>query len=162
MLLLSCMLLLANHYELLCIKNNKERFQKLYTALNKHSKDAILIGMEDTEHYHFSIESSLLAEGYKVALINPIITKNLRKASLKTIKGHKENAILIRKALLGKDCYRTLSIQDKKLKKAKEYPHYRTQLTIEMNRKNISFEDTLISFFLNLIHYSRMNTLLLM
>lgn len=55
--------------------------------------------MEDTGHYNFAIESSLLAEGYKVALINPITTKSLRKASLKSVKSDKEDALLITKAL---------------------------------------------------------------
>lgn len=115
-------------------KNNKEGFKKLFNELNKYSKNELLIGMEDTGHYNFAIESSLLANGYKVALINPITTKNLRKASLKTIKSDKEDAILITKALLDKDYYRVISIQDEKLKQAKELTRYRAQLMIEMNR----------------------------
>lgn len=116
------------------LKNNKEGFKKLFNELNKYSKNELLIGMEDTGHYNFAIESSLLANGYKVALINPITTKNLRKASLKTIKSDKEDAILITKALLDKDYYRVISIQDEKLKQAKELTRYRAQLMIEMNR----------------------------
>ena len=116
-------------------KNNKDGFQKFYDELNKYTQDELLIGMEDTGHYNFAIESCLLAKGYKVALINPITTKNLRKASLKTVKSDKEDAILITKALLDKDYYRIISIQDEKLKEAKELTRYRTQLTIEMNRK---------------------------
>ncbi|MGM9877996.1 MAG: IS110 family transposase, partial [Bacilli bacterium] len=115
--------------------NNKEGFNELYAELNKYPKDEILIGMEDTGHYNFAIESNLLSEGYKVALINPITTKNLRKASLKTIKSDKKDAILIAKTLLDKDYYRIISIQDDKLNQAKELTRYRTQLTIEMNRK---------------------------
>ena len=116
-------------------KNNKEGFKKLYTELNKYSKNELLIGMEDTGHYNFAIESSLLAEGYKVALINPITTKSLRKASLKSVKSDKEDALLITKALLDKAYYRIISIQDEKLTEAKELTRYRTQLTLEMNRK---------------------------
>ena len=116
-------------------KNNKEGFKELYTELNKYSKNELLIGMEDTGHYNFAIESSLLAEGYKVALINPITTKSLRKASLKSVKSDKEDALLITKALLDKAYYRIISIQDEKLKEAKELTRYRTQLTLEMNRK---------------------------
>ena len=112
-------------------KNNKEGFKKLYTELNKYSKNELLIGMEDTGHYNFAIESSLLAEGYKVALINPITTKSLRKASLKSVKSDKEDALLITKALLDKAYYRIISIQDEKLKEAKELTRYRTQLTLE-------------------------------
>ena len=116
-------------------KNNKEGFKKLYTELNNYSKNELLTGMEDTGLYNFAIESSLLAEGYKVALINPITTKSLRKASLKSVKSDKEDALLITKALLDKAYYRIISIQDEKLKEAKELTRYRTQLTLEMNRK---------------------------
>lgn len=80
-------------------KNNKNGFQKLYKELNKYAKVELLIGMEDTGHYNFAIESSLLAEGYHVALINPITAKNFRKATLKSVKIDKEDAFLITKAL---------------------------------------------------------------
>lgn len=53
--------------------NNENGFQKLYIELNKYAKDELLIGMEDTGHYNFVIESSLLAEGYTVALINLLL-----------------------------------------------------------------------------------------
>ena len=125
---------------LIFFKNNKNGFQKLYKELNKYAKDELLIGMEDTGHYNFAIESSLLAEGYHVALINPITTKNLRKATLKSVKSDKEDASLITKALLDKDYYRIISIQDKKLNQAKKLTRYRTQLTIEMNRKKNVFQ----------------------
>ena len=95
-------------------KTIKKRFQKLYTELNKYAKNELLIGMEDTGHYNFTLESSLLAEGYKVALINPITTKNLRKATLKSVKSDKEDALLITKALSDKDYYRIISIRDEK------------------------------------------------
>ena len=116
-------------------KNNKNGFQKLFNELNKYAKDELLIGMEDTGHYNFIIETSLLTEGYKIALINPITTKNLRKASLKSVKSDKEDALLIAKTLLDKDYYRIISIRDENLNAAKELTRYRTQLTIDMNRK---------------------------
>ena len=47
--------------------------------LKSYPKDHLLIGMEDTGHYNFDIETNLLAKGYKVALINPITTRTLEK-----------------------------------------------------------------------------------
>lgn len=116
-------------------KNNKEGFDKLYKELNKYSKDDLLIGMEDTGHYNFNIQNSLLSEGFKVALINPITTKSLRKASLKSAKTDKHDSILIAKALLDKDYYRVLSISNDNLNKAKELTRYRLQLSVDLNRK---------------------------
>lgn len=116
-------------------KNNEEGFNKLINELNKHSKEELLIGMEDTGHYNFAIQYRLLVEGYKVAMINPITTKNLRKASLKTVKSDKEDAILISKTLLDKDYYRIVSIKSEKINEARELTRYRIQLTKEMNQK---------------------------
>lgn len=116
-------------------KNNKEGFNKLFNELDKYSKDEILIGMEDTGHYNFALQNKLLIEYYKVAMINPITTKNLRKASLKTVKSDKEDAILIAKTLLNKDYYRIVSIKDEKIAQARELTRYRHQLTFEINRK---------------------------
>lgn len=82
--------------------------------------------MEDTGHYNFFIKNFLLTNGYKVVLINPLTTKNLRKATLKSVKSDKEDAILITKALLDIDYYRIASIQEEKLSEAKELTHYRT------------------------------------
>lgn len=48
-------------------------FKNFMTNLKKYTQDELLIGMEDTGHYNFAIKSCLLAKGYKVALINPIL-----------------------------------------------------------------------------------------
>ncbi len=39
----------------------------------------ILIGMEDTGHYHFALLKNLLDNHYSVALINPVTTDLTRK-----------------------------------------------------------------------------------
>lgn len=106
-----------------------------FDELKKYSKDDLLVGMEDTGHYNFAIQNNLLTEGYNVALINPITTKNLRKASLKTVKSDKEDSILIAKTLLDKDYYRIVSIKDEKISEARELTRYHIQLTKELNQK---------------------------
>ena len=116
-------------------KNNEEGFAKLFDELKKYSKDELLIGMEDTGHYCFNIQNALLIDGYKVAMINPITTKNLRKASLKTVKSDKEDSMLITKALLDKDYYRIISLKEENIADARELTRYRHQLTKELNQK---------------------------
>lgn len=60
-------------------ENNKGGFDQLIQKLKPYSKDELLIGMEDTGHYHFALLKYLLEKQYTVALINPITTDLTRK-----------------------------------------------------------------------------------
>lgn len=60
-------------------KNNQEGFNFLIQALAPYDKDSILIGMEDTGHYHFALLKYLLSKHFNVAMINPIATDLTRK-----------------------------------------------------------------------------------
>ena len=59
--------------------NNKEGFDFLINSLKPYSKKSILLGMEDTGHYHVALLKFLLSNGYTVALINPKTTELTRK-----------------------------------------------------------------------------------
>lgn len=59
--------------------NDKDGYEKLIQSFKSHSKSNILIGMEDTGHYHFTLLKYLLSKHYNVALINPVATDMLRK-----------------------------------------------------------------------------------
>ena len=59
--------------------NNKDGFDFLIQKLKPYSKDSVLIGMEDTGHYHFSLLKYLLDNHFTVALINPKTTDFTRK-----------------------------------------------------------------------------------
>lgn len=59
--------------------NNQEGFRFLIKKLNSYSKSDLLIGMEDTGHYHFALLKYLLDIRYTVALINPTTTDLTRK-----------------------------------------------------------------------------------
>lgn len=61
------------------IKNNKEGFDFLHYKLKSYKKEEMMIGMEDTGHYHFALLKDLLSHKYKVALINPTVTDMQRK-----------------------------------------------------------------------------------
>lgn len=68
------------------LENTAEGFEVLLNALKPYRKNNILIGMEDTGHYHFALLKYLLDRKYKVALINPLTTDLTRKASGSTAK----------------------------------------------------------------------------
>ena len=59
--------------------NNQQGFQLLIQKLNSYSKTNLLIGMEDTGHYHFALLKYLLDNKYTVALINHTTTDLTRK-----------------------------------------------------------------------------------
>lgn len=60
-------------------KNSSEGFKSLLTTLPNTSKHDVMIGMEDTGHYHFTLLKYLLDNKYTVALINPVATNLTRK-----------------------------------------------------------------------------------
>ena len=60
--------------------NNLEGFNLLLKNFKPYKKESLLIGMEDTGHYHFVLVKFLLEKGYTVSLINPYITDLTRKA----------------------------------------------------------------------------------
>ena len=59
--------------------NTKDGFLFLIKHFESDSKDSILIGMEDTGHYHFALLKYLLSQSFTVALINPRTTDLTRK-----------------------------------------------------------------------------------
>ena len=59
--------------------NNQNGFLLLIKQLSSYDKTNILIGMEDTGHYHFALLKYLLDNRYTVALINPTTTDLTRK-----------------------------------------------------------------------------------
>lgn len=67
-------------------KNDKLGFDFLVNQLKSYPKDHLLIGMEDTGHYHFTLLKFLLDSGFSVALINPVTTDLTRKIQLSSTK----------------------------------------------------------------------------
>lgn len=59
--------------------NNLKGLLFLIQKLSSYTKSELLIGMEDTGHYHFALLKYLLDRRYTVALINPTTTDLTRK-----------------------------------------------------------------------------------
>ena len=59
--------------------NNQNGFLLLIKKISSYNKSNLLIGMEDTGHYHFALLKYLLDRKYTVALINPTTTDLTRK-----------------------------------------------------------------------------------
>ena len=59
--------------------NDKNGFDFLVQNLKPYSQDSVLIGMEDTGHYHLALLKFLLDSHFDVALINPKTTDLTRR-----------------------------------------------------------------------------------
>ena len=77
------------------ITNDQDGFNDLLSCLQPYPKKDILIGMEDTGHYHFPLLKFLLDKKYSVALINPVITDLTRKANGEISKTDKLDTVTI-------------------------------------------------------------------
>ena len=79
--------------------NDNSGFQKFISILESLDKTKILIGLESTAHYGENIISYLFNLNYKIGLINPIQTSNLRKSNIRKTKNDKVDTYIIIKAL---------------------------------------------------------------
>ena len=87
---------------------NREGFDKLIQQLPSRKKASILIGMESTASYHIALFSYLMAKGYRVVIINPLLIANFTKLSLRKTKTDKKDAFTIAQFLfLKKDVLAT-------------------------------------------------------
>lgn len=75
--------------------NNSDGFKTLIESIKPYDKKDVLIGMEDTGHYHFALLKYLLDKGYTVALINPITTDLQRRLDGSISKNDKLDTITI-------------------------------------------------------------------
>ena len=75
--------------------NNKDGFNVLLSSFKDIPQKDILIGMEDTGHYHFTLLKFLLDKHYQVALINPVATDLTRKMQGGITKNDKLDTLTI-------------------------------------------------------------------
>jgi transposase len=79
---------------------DRKGFEKLKEHLVAFAASSVLIGMESTASYHVNLFSYLVADGYKVILINPLLISNYVKMQLRKTKTDKKDAVVIAHFLL--------------------------------------------------------------
>ena len=77
------------------INNDLKGFDSLLGSIRPYKSSDILIGMEDTGHYHFTLMKYLLDKKYTVALINPVTTDLTRRANGSVSKTDKLDTLTI-------------------------------------------------------------------
>jgi len=105
-----CGIDVAKHKHVLCVidsdgnkivrsrsfTNDKEGYQRLLQSLkNVGQSRTILVGMEATAHYWYSLHDFLVRAGYQVAVLNPIQTAQQAKKGIRKRKTDKLDAFHI-------------------------------------------------------------------
>lgn len=116
--------------------NNKDGFDFLIQKLKPYSNDFILIGMEDTGHYHFALLKYLLDMHFTVALINPKTTDFTRKIQGGITKNDKLDTMTICDVLdthERKKQYRITKVNSFDLYEQKQLTRHHHNLKEELN-----------------------------
>ena len=116
--------------------NTKDGFDSLIQKLSSYSKDSILIGMEDTGHYHFALLKYLLEKNFTVALINPKTTDYTRKMQNGITKNDKLDTLTICDVLdtpVRKKQYRITKVNSFDLYEQKQLTRHHHNLKEELN-----------------------------
>lgn len=132
-------------FEPFSFQNNNEGFQKFISKLSTFDKQKMLIGLESTAHYGENIISYLFNLDYKIGIINPIQTSNLRKSNIRKTKNDKVDTFIIIKSLTLNN-YNLVTTRDINNIKLKGLSRSRHNLIVMRSRSKIqlaSFIDQL-------------------
>lgn len=116
--------------------NNQKGFRVLIENLTDYAKSKLLIGMEDTGHYHFALLKYLLDNRYTVALINPTTTDLTRKIQGGITKNDPLDSITICDVISSnqrKKPYRVIKVNNFDLYEQKQLTRHHHNLKEELN-----------------------------
>lgn len=125
--------------------NDVKGFKTLLKAIQTYLRKEHLVGMEDTGHYGDNLRVFLLDHNATVAMINPVSTDAMRKATLKSAKTDKEDTKNIGIVLLNPMLYRIVdksSLDSHEMRNLTRYHHsmqesctrYKTQLQKDIDK----------------------------
>ena len=112
--------------------NDGDGFSLLVSNLASISddKNSIIIGLESTAHYGDNLVRYLVANYYKVCVLNPIKTSSMRKNNIRKTKTDKVDTYIIAKTLMLQDSTRFVTFYDLDLMDLKQLGRFR-QKTIK-------------------------------
>ena len=131
---------------------DRKGFEKLKKHLGSASGSSVLIGMESTASYHVNLFSYLVAEGYKVILINPLLISNYVKMQLRKTKTDKKDAVVIAQFLLANGDTLIQRITPSLISDLRDLSRQRESLVDEMTSLKIEIKQLLNITFPELEH----------
>ena len=117
--------------------NDADGFQMLISKLEFLEDDSIIIGLESTAHYGDNLIRYLVASSYKVCVINPIVTSNIRKNNIRKTKTDKVDTFVIAKTLMMQQTHRFVSFHDLDLMDLKALGRFRQKTIKQRTRLKI-------------------------
>ncbi len=137
-------------------QNNNEGFQKFISKLSCFDKQKMLIGLESTAHYGENIISYLFNLDYKIGVINPIQTSNLRKSNIRKTKNDKVDTFIIIKSLTLNN-YNLVTTRDINNIKLKGLSRSRHNLIVMRSRSKIQLASFIDQLFPELNQFFKGN-----
>ena len=137
-------------------QNNNEGFQKFISKLTNFDKQKMLIGLESTAHYGENIISYLFNLDYKIGIINPIQTSNLRKSNIRKTKNDKVDTFIIIKSL-SLNNYNLVTTRDINNIKLKGLSRSRHNLIVMRSRSKIQLASFIDQLFPELNQFFKGN-----
>jgi transposase len=119
--------------------NDGDGFQLLASKLEllDSSDDSLIIGLESTAHYGDNLVRYLVANDYKVCVLNPIKTSTMRKNNIRKTKTDKVDTYIIAKTLMMQDSYRFVTFYDLDLMDLKQLGRFRQKTIKQRTRLKI-------------------------
>lgn len=117
--------------------NDNDGFQLLISKLESFDKNSIIIGLESTAHYGDNLVRYLVANNYKVCVINPIKTSVMRKNNIRKTKTDKVDTYIICKTLMMQDSLRFVTFYDLDLMDLKALGRFRQKTIKQRSRLKI-------------------------
>ena len=120
--------------------NDADGFHLLASKLESFDKVSTIIGLESTAHYGDNLVRYLVAELYKVCVLNPIKTSQMRKNNIRKTKTDKVDTYVIAKTLMMQDTLRFISFYDLDLMELKALGRFRQKAIQQRTRLKIQLK----------------------
>ena len=133
--------------------NDVDGFQLLSSKLYHLDRDSLIIGLESTAHYGDNLIRYLVAENYKVCVLNPIKTSSMRKNNIRKTKTDKVDTFIICKTLMMQDTLRFISFFDLDLMELKDLGRFRQKTIKQRTRLKIQLTAYLDKVFPELQYF---------
>ena len=117
--------------------NDGDGFQRLSAELSDYAPESVIIGLESTAHYGDNLVRYLVANDYKVCVLNPIQTSSRRKNRIRKTKTDKVDAIVIAETTMMQKAYRFMTFYDLDLMDLKTLGRFRQKSIKQRTRLKI-------------------------
>ena len=133
--------------------NKADGFQLLVSKLKLFDKNSIIIGLESTAHYDYNLVRYLVAEFYKVCVLNPIKICQVRKNNIGKTKTDKVDTYVIAKTLMMQDDLRFVSFYDLDMMDFKALGRFRQKIIKQRTRLKIQLTTYVEQVFLKIQYF---------